>query len=595
MTSEHKNKDQAKSPTIDKPKESIHTEGNPPSNQQFSEPLQKLKDSMSFDRDVQPITEIMPVPEEPSIASPQMPDEDAPEKVDSKIIKLFSAIKQSCSLELPVIIQEPVEAPIGPASHKISQTSQDTEEDKAAKNTASVEEPQPVEAKQAPEKTRKELIEERDIEFMSSLSQAALEKPTARSQWVVWIILLIIIWLITWANYAELDKIIRGEGKVVPSTKIQVIQNLEGGIVEEIFIHAGDSVKKGQTIIKLDNTQFSSSFDESEIKEAQLNAQVQRLKAEAFKQPFKVKKASPDKRVQALYDREYALYQARRKQHKTNDKIIVEQIEQKKLELNDATSQTQQLSRSLELLREEVNLMQPLVRQGIASQVDLLKLKREENDAYSKLKSVQYSIPKIKSVITEYRAKRIEFKEVFQNEAHEELNQVLAEISQLEKTKMALADRVKRTDIKSPVNGIVKQIFVSTIGGVVQPGSDIVEIVPDDDTLVLETKILPADIGFIYKGLTAKVKFTAYDFAIYGGLDGTVTQLSADTITDEEGNSFYIARIKTERNHLGSPRAPLYLLPGMTASVDVIVGKHTLLNYLLKPIIKARDLALRES
>ncbi|VAW49290.1 Type I secretion membrane fusion protein, HlyD family [hydrothermal vent metagenome] len=442
---------------------------------------------------------------------------------------------------------------------------------------------------------QKEKIIEQDIEFMSSLSQAALEKPTARSQWLVWIILFVVIWLITWANYAELDKIIRGEGKVVPSTKIQVIQNLEGGIVEEIFVHTGDHVQKGQTLMKLDNTQFSSSFDESEIKEAQLIARAQRLKAEAFNKPFKAHKKSKDKRIQALYDREFRLYSARTRQHKTNDAIIVEQIEQKKLELKEAKSQLIQLERTHQLLKQEIALTEPLVNQGIASHVDLLKLQREENEAYSKLKSVEFSLPKLRSIITEFRSKRIEAKELFMNEAHEELNQVLAETGQIGKSKTALADRVIRTEIKSPVNGTIKQIFVNTIRGVIQPGSDIIEIVPENDTLVLETKILPADIGFIYNGLTAKVKFTAYDFAIYGGLDGVVTQISADTITDEEGNSFYIARIKTNENHLGTSDKPLHLLPGMTASVDIIVGKHTLLDYLLKPIIKAKDLALRES
>ncbi|QCU91079.1 HlyD family type I secretion periplasmic adaptor subunit [Thiomicrorhabdus sediminis] len=430
---------------------------------------------------------------------------------------------------------------------------------------------------------------------MSSLSQAALEKPTIKSQLVVWVVLLVMIWLIVWASMAELDKIVRGDGKVVPSSQIQIIQNLEGGIVEQLFISSGDKVNKGQILLKLDNTQFASSFGESEVKEAELTAKSQRLAAEAFGDVFSAQKVSDDARIQALYDREFQLYQARQRQLHTNDDILVEQIEQKKLELQDAYSQQKQLKRSLDLLREEVDVMKPLVAQGIASQVDLLKLQREENEALSKLKQVEYSIPKLKSAITEARSKRIEAKETFSNQAHEELNQVLAEKEQLSKSKEALQDRVDRTDVKSPVNGTIKQLFVNTIGGVVQPGSDIVEIVPDDDSLVLETKITPADIGFIYPGLKAKIKFTAYDFAIYGGLDGTVERITADTITDEEGNSYYIARIKTDRNHLGSVKDPLYLLPGMTATVDVIVGKHTVLDYLLKPIIKAKDTALRES
>ncbi|MDX1352461.1 MAG: HlyD family type I secretion periplasmic adaptor subunit [Thiomicrorhabdus sp.] len=447
-----------------------------------------------------------------------------------------------------------------------------------------------------PIKSHQQQIAEQDIAYMSSLSQAALEKPTVKSQLVVWVILLVIIWLIVWANYAELDKIVRGEGKVVPSSQIQIIQNLEGGIVEELFIHSGDKVKKGQILIKLDNTQFASSYGESELKEAELTAKAQRLAAEAFNKPFIVTKVpSTDLEIQKLYDREFYLYEARQKQLETTDNILVEQIEQKKLELQDAYSQQKQLTRSLNLLKKEVSFMKPLVKQGIASQVDLLKLEREENDALSKLKAVEFSIPRLKSAISEARSKRDDAKETFANDAHEQMNQVLAEKEQLIKSKAALQDRVDRTDIKSPVNGTVKQMFVNTIGGVVQPGSDIVEIVPEDDTLVLETKILPADIGFIYNGLKAKIKFTAYDFAIYGGLDGKVVRISADTITDEEGNSFYIARIKTDKNHLGNKDEPLYLLPGMTASVDIIVGKHTVLDYILKPIIKAKDTALRES
>lgn len=455
---------------------------------------------------------------------------------------------------------------------------------------------QPQSTKEVKAQSRQERIAEQDIAYMSSLSQAALEKPTTKSQMIVWIILLVIIWLIYWASQAELDKIVRGEGKVVPSSQIQIIQNLEGGIVEEMFVRSGAKVKKGQILLKLDNTQFASSFGESELREGELNAKAERLSAEAFNKAFKIKLADDvDGKIKKIYKREFQLYQSRQKQFQTSDRILVEQIEQKKLELQDAYSQQKQLSRSLELLRKEVSFMKPLVKQGVASQVDLLKLEREENEALSKLKGVQFSIPRIKSAITEARSKREEAKEQFANQANEELNQVLAEKEQLIQSKAALQDRVDRTDIKSPVNGTVKQMFVNTIGGVVQPGSDIVEIVPEDDSLVLETKILPADIGFIYPGLESKIKFTAYDFAIYGGLDGKVKQISADTITDEEGNSFYIARIETEKNHLGTEKNPLYLLPGMTASVDVIVGKHTVLDYILKPIIKAKDTALRES
>lgn len=438
-------------------------------------------------------------------------------------------------------------------------------------------------------------VPDEDTIFMSSLSQASLEKPTVRSQLLVWSILLVVIWLVAWASYAELDKIVRGEGKVVPPSQIQVIQNLEGGIIEELYFQSGDKVKKGDILLKLDNTQFASSYGESQMRASQLKAKAQRLSAEAFNKPLNLKMEHDTPVITALYDRERDLYTARQKQLKTQTSILEAQVQQHKLELKEAYSQQTQLTRSHQLLTQEINMMKPLVRQGIASEVDLLKIQREENDALTKLKTTQNNIPKLRSIIAEAENKQKQAQEEFMNKAHEELNDTLAEISQIEQSSAALEDRVKRTEVASPVNGTIKQLLVNTIGGVVQPGSDIVEIVPDDDSLVLETKILPADIGFIYPGLKAKLKFTAYDFAIYGGLEGTVTRISADTITDDEGNSYYVARIKTDKNFLGSETKPLFLLPGMTASVDIIVGKHTVLEYIMKPIIRAQELALRES
>ncbi|MGE4499061.1 HlyD family type I secretion periplasmic adaptor subunit [Thiomicrospira sp. S5] len=438
-------------------------------------------------------------------------------------------------------------------------------------------------------------VSDADLAFMSSLSQAALEKPTIKSQMIVWVMFLVIIWLIIWANYAELDKIVRGEGKVVPSTKIQVVQNLEGGIVENIFVHSGDAVQKDQILLKLDNTQFSSSYDETESQLYDLQAQAARLSAQAFGKEFKLEPRTDDPEVIKMFEREQQLYENQLQHLETTKHILAEKIKQNRSDLQEAYNQFTQLSKSYDLLKKEIEIMQPLVKDGIASEVDLLKTQREATEAYSKLQTTENSIPRLKSIIEESINKRKEAEQKFRNDAQQELNTVLAKLAQLESSKTALEDRVRRTNITSPVNGTISELLVTTIGEVVQPGSDIVKIVPRDDSLVLETKILPADIGFVYPGLKAKVKFTAYDFAIYGGLEGTVEKISADTIQDEEGNSFYIARIKTDKNYLGTEKDPLYLLPGMTATVDVVVGKHTILEYLMKPIIKAKDLALRES
>ncbi|MGC9387075.1 MAG: HlyD family type I secretion periplasmic adaptor subunit, partial [Hydrogenovibrio sp.] len=359
-----------------------------------------------------------------------------------------------------------------------------------------------------------------DLSFMSSLSQAALEKPTVKSQLIVWVLLLVVIWLVVWADHAELDKIVRGEGKVVPSTKIQVVQNLEGGIVEDIFAHSGDHVKKGQVLLKLDNTQFFSSFGETSAQLHDLQAQAARLSAQAFGHPFQMNLPTDDPEVIQMFNREKQLHENQLQQLETTKRILNEKIKQNRADLKDAYNQFTQLSKSYDLLKKEVSIMKPLVKDGIASEVDLLKTEREATDAYSLLKTTENSIPRLKSIIDESINKRQEAEQQFRNEAQQELNTVLAKLEQLESSKTALADRVRRTNITSPVNGTISELLVTTIGQVVQPGSDIVKIVPKDDSLVLETKILPADIGFVYPGLTAKVKFTAYDFAIYGGLDG---------------------------------------------------------------------------
>ena len=434
-----------------------------------------------------------------------------------------------------------------------------------------------------------------DIEFVSSLSQAALERPKRYSTLITWTILLAVIWLIFWANMAELDKIIRGSGKVVPSNKVQIVQNLEGGIISEILASSGDIVKQNQTLILLDNTQFASSFSEKLLEMQALKAKAARLTAKTKQTEFVTPETYESNFEKQFYLREQSLFHEQEKQEKIAIEIIQQQILQHKTELDNAREQLDQLRNSLALLDQEIEMTKPLVERGFASEVSLLKTRRERNDTFGKLNSIEQSIPKYRAVIEETRQKIAEIRQKSRNDAQESLNDTLARISQLENINVALQDKVQRTNIQSPVSGIISEMLVNTLGEVVQPGSNLVKIVPIEDSLILETRVQPSDIGFIKKGLPAKVKFTAYDFAIYGGLDGIVEQVSADTITDEEGKSYYIVKIRTERNHLGDKLNPLSLMPGMMASVDVIVGKHTILDYLLKPILKTKELALRES
>lgn len=436
-------------------------------------------------------------------------------------------------------------------------------------------------------------VQDDDLQYMNSLAQAALEKPTARSQWLAWSIVLLVIAFIIWANWAEVDVRVQGEGKVIPSSQLQVVQSLEGGIVREILVKAGDHVKKGQVLIRLDKTQFASLFGENRVKEAALKARIARLQALAEGKPLDLK-LPDDPQLQPIYQNEIDLYQKQKAQLETQKKILQSQLEQAQLSLEAARAQLKQLSKSYDLIQKEIKINEPLVKRGFASEVDLLKLRREASELKTKLRNIQDQIPQLEASIREARAKLEASEQEFRNKAQEELNQALAELTALQQTQKALKDRVMRTELRSPVNGIVKRVLVTTVGGVIKPGDDIVEIVPEDDSLIVEVRIRPQDVAFLRPGLKAKVKFSAYDFSIYGGLEGTVENISADTITDEEGNSFYLVRIRTDRNHLGTDDHPLPLLPGMTATVDIITGHHTIMHYILKPIIKAKDNALRE-
>jgi adhesin transport system membrane fusion protein len=272
----------------------------------------------------------------------------------------------------------------------------------------------------------------------------------------------------------------------------------------------------------------------------------------------------------------------------------MEQIEQKKQEVKEAKAKLKTLKKSLKYVQEEINMTEPMVRQGIKSKVDFLKLKREESEIINKIQAAKLSIPRLKYAISEYRSKREEAKQAYINEARKELNKTIAEIERLEAQQKAFEDKVIRTIVKSPVNGIIQTLYVHTIGGVVKPGEDLVEIVPTTKKLYMEIKIKPKDIAFIHPGAKAKVKISAYDYSIYGGLEGKVVKISPDTITDKKDNTFYLIYVETKKNHLGTKEKPLKIIPGMTVNVDIVTGKKTIMQYILKPILKSKQYMFTE-
>jgi len=432
-----------------------------------------------------------------------------------------------------------------------------------------------------------------DLKYMASLSSAVMQKSPRASRLIIWMIFISLVWLIVWAYFAEIDELTRGSGKVIPSKQVQLIQNLEGGIVSEILVDEGMVVDKGQVLLKIDDTSFLSSYAESHLRLMELKAQAVRLSAESGGQETHSMDAITDE-MRPFMEHERSLYQLNRKQLAQKLNILKEQINQREHALKEAQAKYKQLKEDYKLIEQEVNITQPLVAKGIVSQVEFLQLSRQASGIRGEMESVELSIPRSRSAIKEAQNKMAEAELDYKHKAKEELNKVQAEIARITESSGALEDRVKRTLVRSPVKGIIQRLLVNTINGVIQPGMDIVEIIPFNDNLLIETKIKPSDIAYLYPGQKAMVKFTAYDFSIYGSLEGRVTLISADTVTDEEGNSFYIVNIKTDKNYLEFEGVKHDILVGMVANVDIITGKKSVLDFILKPILKVQQAALRE-
>ncbi|AFV01027.1 HlyD family type I secretion periplasmic adaptor subunit [Simiduia agarivorans] len=433
---------------------------------------------------------------------------------------------------------------------------------------------------------------EEDLDYIASSTAAVLQQSPRGGQALLWAVLCFFAAALIWAGNAEVDEFTRGEGRVIPSQKLQVIQNLEGGIVQEIFVREGQLVERGQPLLRIDDTLFNSTLMETDVTLDQLTARVARLEAEAAGEDF-APGDMPEVDPQFIAQ-ELALYSSRKLERKTSEQVFREQANQKQQELNELKAKVAQLQRSYKLLESELELTRPLVSEGAVSEVEMLRLERQANDLLGDLEAAQLGIPRAESGLEEVREKLAASQLAFQSEVQKELAEARAELSRQTQSSKAAEDRVKRTLVRSPVAGTVKQMLVDTIGGVIRPGMDIVEVVPNEDKLLVEARVRPSDIAFITPGQQANVKVTAYDFAIHGGLIGQVVQISPDTIVDEEGESFYLVQVETEKAFLGSEARPLPIIPGMVVSVDILTGEKTVLDYLLKPILKTKQLALRE-
>lgn len=451
-----------------------------------------------------------------------------------------------------------------------------------------------------------------DLEMVDDVYGAMMTEAPSSHKLIIWAVAAMMLCFLIWASLASLDRVTRGTGKVIPSSQVQVIQSLDGGILQELYVQEGMLVKKGQPLVRIDDTRFRADAAQQQQEVYSLRADIVRLKSELnsifisdvaqdWREQVKIIKKPPifsdelRNKDSELVKRQLDEYNGRLDNLSNQVEILARQIQQRQQENEELASKINTLTTSFQLVTRELELTKPLAAKGVVPEVELLKLERTVNDIKGELSSLRVNRPKVKAAMDEAILKRREAVLQYSADVRAQLNDTQSKWSRMTEAQVGTQDKVNKAVLVSPVNGTVKSIDINTLGGVVQPGINIMEIVPSEDQLLIETKILPKDIAFLHPGLPAMVKVTAYDFTRYGGLKGTVEQISADTSQDEEGNSFYLVKVRTEQSSLTKEDGTkMPIIPGMLTSVDVITGKRTVLEYILNPILRAKETALRE-
>jgi membrane fusion protein, adhesin transport system len=403
----------------------------------------------------------------------------------------------------------------------------------------------------------------------------------------------LIAFFLLWASFTTLDEVSRGDGKVVPSSEIQVIQNLEGGIIDEFLVKEGDLVKAGQVLLRMRNTQAKADYGSTYQKYLAIYAAIARLEAEAkglepaF--PDEVVKGAPDS-VKA----EQAAFEANRQQRERQAEVLKDQRSQREQDVIELKRRIADAGSVLKLSQDERSMVAPMVTKGAAAKKELLQIDQQIASRRAEMNGYNSSLPRAVSAVREAESKLAELESASRADAQKELSVRVGELSTIRQTLAAFEDKSARTEIKSPVSGTVKEVKIKTVGGVARPGEAIMEIVPGEDRLIVEARVRPADIAFIHPGQKAIVRLTAFDFSVYGAVDGTVIEISPDAIVNEKGESFYRVRVSTPETRLKKGSKSYDIIPGMQATVDIVTGKRTVMTYLLKPFVKASQTALRE-
>lgn len=432
-----------------------------------------------------------------------------------------------------------------------------------------------------------------DADFMAEAEAATRLKARWSANALLYVIAAFFAAFVAWASLAEVEQLTRGQGQVVPSSETQLVQSLEGGILAGLDVQEGAAVKKGQVLARVRNVAFASEQKGIEAKALSLGFRRARLKAEAAGAPY-----MPDPAMAAkapdIAANEQALYTSRQQDLKNGLSLLDDKITQAEASMREMGAQVSRLSETRGLLQKEVDMTRQMVAQNAAPKMDAIRLERELADLRGNLMAASQKKDALAAELSVSRRERSERENVFKSKALEELSGVEAELAGLSETLKTASDRVDRSELRAPTDGIVKAIHLKTIGGVIEPAKVLMEIVPTDDDLQVTAKVSPTDIAFLKIGQPVRVKITAYDAQRYGTLAGKLTRIGADTVSDNKGNVFFEIDVRTDKTYLGTEAAPLPIIPGMVAQVDVITGRRTIMDYLLKPFLRARQEALTE-
>lgn len=431
-----------------------------------------------------------------------------------------------------------------------------------------------------------------DNDWAKNAEIAAEMDKLPRARALLYIIVIAFIALLIWAAFAPIDQVTRGDGKVIPSKQLQVVQSMDGGVVEEIAVREGQFVHKGDLLVRIDPTRFVANYEESSVRAKALRAKVERLRALVRNEPYEPEinlELPLDQRL--MLEQEQHFYYTSLAELDERVSIAKEQRSQRLEEFSEVQARLSQAQRNYDMASQELEITRPLLEVGAISEVEILRLERDVSQAKGDMEQAVARLAVSRAAIEEADARIREAELSMRNQWRALLTEASSELNSLGKNVSGLEDRVKTTSIRAPDDGVIQRMMFNTLGGVVQPGNVVAEIVPADDKLLVEAKIQPSDIAFLRPGLPAVVKFHAYDFTVFGGMQAELVHISADTITDERDNTFYLVRAATEQAGLGKE---LPIIPGMTVQLDILTGKKTILSYLLKPILRAKANALGE-